>query len=150
MGPVEEERWERVDREPAPGDPRVDPAVRPPVAPASQASSEYYSRTTAVRSYDPRLERVVWFIDAVVCSLIAIRFFMKLLGASFQADFVRFIYGITGPLVAPFRGIFQPSGSGNFILEPESLIAIAIYVLIGWGLVALIRILSTPRTRPTV
>lgn len=27
MGPIEEERWERVDREPAPGDPRVDPDV---------------------------------------------------------------------------------------------------------------------------
>jgi hypothetical protein len=36
------------------------------------------------------------------------------------------------------------------VLEPESLIAIAIYVLIGWGLVALIRILSTPRTRQVV
>jgi len=150
MGPVEEERWERVDREPVAGDPRVDPAVRPPVAPVNPASSDYYSRSTVVRGYDPRFERVVWFVDAVVCSLIAIRFFMKLLGASYQADFVRFIYGITGPLVAPFRGIFQPSGSGNYVLEPESLIAIAIYVLIGWGLVALIRIMSTPRSRPVV
>jgi len=52
--------------------------------------------------------------------------------------------------VAPFRGIFQSSGSGNYVLEPESLIAIAIYILIAWGLVALIRILSTPRTRPVV
>ena len=138
MGPVEEERWERVDREPVAGDPRVDPAVRPPVAPVNPASSDYYSRSTVVRGYDPRFERVVWFVDAVVCSLIAIRFFMKLLGASYQADFVR------------FRGIFQPSGSGNYVLEPESLIAIAIYVLIGWGLVALIRIMSTPRSRPVV
>src|SRR5205807_10179416 len=127
-----------------------DPAVRPPVAPVNPASSDYYSRSTVVRGYDPRFERVVWFVDAVVCSLIAIRFFMKLLGASYQADFVRFIYGITGPLVAPFRGIFASTGAGTNILEPESLIAIAIYLLIGWALVALVRILLTPRTRPVV
>ncbi len=52
--------------------------------------------------------------------------------------------------MAPFRGIFQASGSGNYVLEPESLIAIAIYLLIGWAVVALVRIMSTPRTtRPT-
>ena len=145
MGPVEEERWERVDREAAPRD----PAARPPIAPVNPVPSDRYAVTSAA-AYDPRPERVIWFLASVVCALIAIRFFMKLLGASLQADFVRFIYGVTAPLVAPFRGIFQSSGSGNYVLEPESLIAIAIYILIAWGLVALIRILSTPRTRPVV
>jgi uncharacterized protein YggT (Ycf19 family) len=153
MRPIEEERWERVEREVPPG-PRTDPPTDPGVRPGEPVREEYYSRSTAgstvVRGYDPRVERVIWFIVAVIDSLIAIRFFMKLLGASYQADFVRFMYGVTGPLVAPFRGIFQSSGSGNYVLEPESLIAIAIYLLIGWGVVALIRIMSTPRTRPVV
>ena len=118
MRPVEDDRWQRVDRE--------------------------------VPSYDPRIERIAWFVVAIIDSLIAIRFLMKLLGASYEADFVRFTYGVTGPLVAPFRGIFQASGSGPNLLEPESLIAIAIYLLIGWALVALIRIMGTPRTRPVV
>ncbi len=99
------------------------------------------------RIYDPRLERPVWFIVGLISALIAIRFCMKLLGASYQSDLVRFTYGVTSVLVAPFRGFFQASGSGNYILEPESLIAIAIYVLIGWGAVTLIRIGSAPRTR---
>ena len=146
MAPVEEERWERIDREPV----TRDPVAPPPNAPVNSVQKSEYYRSSGPAPYDPRYERVVWFVDAVVCALIAIRFFMKLLGASYGADFVRFIYGVTGPLVAPFRGIFQPSGSGNYVLEPESLIAIAIYVLIGWGLVALIRILSAPRTRPVV
>ena len=141
---------ERVERDPA-----VDPAAGPvapgaPVAPGRVAQGEYYSRTTTVRGYDPRVERVIWFVIGLIASLIAIRFFMKLLGASMQADFVRFIYGVTGPLVGPFRGIFASTGAGNNILEPESLIAIAIYVLIGWALVALVRILLTPRTRPVL
>jgi uncharacterized protein YggT (Ycf19 family) len=149
MSPIDEERFERVDREVStnPGtEPPTDPAVRP----GEPAREAYYSHSTVVRGYDPRVERVIWFIVAVIGSLIAIRFFMKLLGASYQADFVRFIYGVTAPMVAPFRGIFQDSGSGSYVLEPESLIAIAIYLLIGWGVVALIRIISTPRTRPVV
>jgi uncharacterized protein YggT (Ycf19 family) len=143
MGPVEEERWQRTENDPA--------AERPaaPVAPSTPASSSYYSRTT-VGAYDPRAERVIWFVTGVLAGLLAIRFFMKLMGASTQADFVRFMYGVTGPLVAPFRGIFAATGAGNNILEPESLIAIAIYLLIGWALVALVRILLTPRTRPVV
>jgi uncharacterized protein YggT (Ycf19 family) len=149
MRPIEEERWERVERE-VPPETRADPPTDPAARPGTTAREEYVSRSTIGSAYDPRVERVIWFIVAVVDSLIAIRFFMKMLGASYQADFVRFMYGVTAPLVAPFRGIFQPSGSGNYVLEPESLIAIAIYLLIGWGVVALVRIVSTPRTRPVV
>ena len=149
MRPIEEERWKRVDRE-VPADPRTEPVADRTGRPVDVGREEYYSRSTVVRGYDPRVERVIWFVVAVIDSLIAIRFFMKLLGASYQADFVRFMYGVTGPLVAPFRGIFQSSGSGSYVLEPESLIAIAIYLLIGWGIVALIRIMNTPRTRPVV
>ena len=141
MEPVEEERYERVDRQVVPQDPVQPETVQP-------RREEHYERTTVVRTYDPRIERVIWFVVALVSALLAIRFLMKLLGASYQSDFVRFLYGVTGPLVAPFHGIFQSSGSGNYILEPESLIAIAIYALIGWAAVALLRILSTPRGRP--
>ena len=149
MRPIEEERWERVDHE-VHTEPQSDPSTNPALRPAEAAREEHYTRSTVVRGYDPRVERVIWFIVAVIGSLLAIRFFMKLLGASYQADFVRFMYGVTAPLVAPFRGIFQSSGSGTYVFEPESLIAIAIYLLIGWGVVALIRIVSTPRTRPVV
>jgi uncharacterized protein YggT (Ycf19 family) len=154
MRPIEEERWERVDRE-VPTGPRTDPHIDPPVRPAEPVREEHYSRSTVVpgtvaSGSDPRVQRVIWFVVALIDSLIAIRFFMKLLGASYSADFVRFMYGMTAPLVAPFRGIFQSSGSGSYVLEPESLIAIAIYLLIGWGVVSLIRIMATPRTRPVV
>lgn len=136
MEPVEEERRERVERQ-----------VAPPGQPVAEV---YQPSTVVVREYDPRIERVVWFVAGVACTMLAIRFFMKLLGASYQSDFVRFLYGVTGPIVAPFHGIFQASGSGDYVLEPESLIAIAVYALIGWALVALIRILRAPRSRPAV
>ena len=154
MRPIEEERWERVDRE-VPTDRPTESATDAPTRPAEPVREEHYSRSTVVpgpvmSTYDTRIELVIWYIVALLEALIAIRFFMKLLGASYSADFVRFMYGITAPLVGPFRGIFPASGSGSYVLEPESLIAIAIYLLIGWGVVALIRIMRAPRTRPVV
>lgn len=141
MGPVEEERW--VER-----DPTVEPAA--PVRPGHLVREEYVAPVPIVKTYDPRVERAIWFVVGIIAGLIAIRFFLKMLGASMQADFVRFIYGVTGPLVGPFQGIFPATGSGNYVLEPESLIAIAIYVLIGWALVALVRIVTAPRSRPVL
>jgi uncharacterized protein YggT (Ycf19 family) len=139
MGPVEEERRARVDRE---------PAVSAPPDPAAPLVPNLPGPTIRVAAHDPGLERGVWFATSLIVSLIAIRFCMRLLGASGQADFVRFPYGVTAPLVAPFRGVFPESGAGSYILEPESLMAIAIYLLIGWAVVALVRILSAPRTLP--
>lgn len=99
--------------------------------------------------YNFRAAAVVGFIVGVIDVLIAIRFFMKLLGASTQSSFVNFIYGVTSPLVAPFHGIFPNSGSSANIFESGSLVALVVYALIGWGIVALIRIVTAPRgTRP--
>jgi hypothetical protein len=44
--------------------------------------------------------------------------------------------------VAPFHGIFNTSASGRKVFEPESLVAIAIYALIGWGLASLVRVVT--------
>lgn len=99
--------------------------------------------------YNFRAAAVVGFIVGVIDVLIAIRFFMKLLGASTQSSFVNFVYGVTSPMVAPFHGIFPNSGSGANIFESGSLVALVVYALIGWGIVALIRIVTAPRgTRP--
>ena len=99
--------------------------------------------------YNFRAAAVVGFIVGVIDVLIAIRFFMKLLGASTQSSFVNFVYGVTSPLVAPFHGIFPNSGSSANIFESGSLVALVVYALIGWGIVALIRIVTAPRgTRP--
>lgn len=100
-------------------------------------------------SYNFRAAAAVGLVVGVVDVLIAGRFILKLLGASAQSGFVGFIYGVTSPLVGPFRGIFANSGSSNNIFEPAALVAIAVFALIGWGIVVLIRISTAPKgTRP--
>ena len=99
--------------------------------------------------YNFRAAAVVGFIVGVVDILIAARFLGKLLGASGQSAFVNFIYAVSGPLVAPFHGIFGNGGSKANSFETSDLVAIVVYLVIGWGLVMLIRIITAPRgTKP--
>jgi len=95
--------------------------------------------------YNYRAVQITWFVTGLIDVLLAMRFFLKLTGASSQAEFVAFMYGVSGPLVAPFRGIFADSGQGYFIYEPSTLVALAVYLLLGWGIVTLIKIMTTPR-----
>lgn len=107
------------------------------------------TRVTELRpTYNYRAEQIVWFVVGVVDALLIIRFLLKLLGASLASGFVRFMYDLTAVLVAPFHGIFNTVASGRSVLEPESVVAIAIYTLIGWGLAVLIRLMTT-RNRVT-
>jgi hypothetical protein len=101
--------------------------------------------------YNYRAAAAVGFIAGLVDVLIAGRFLLKLLGASAQSSFVNLIYGISSPLVAPFHGIFPSSGSASNSFEPAALVAIAVYSLIGWGAVVLIRIATAPHgSKPEV
>ena len=102
---------------------------------------------TSVHSgeYTDRVVPVIWWIVGFVDILLVLRFLLKLFGGSTVSGFVRFMYDITAPLVAPFHGIFNTSVQGRSILEPESLVAIAIYSLIGWGIVSLIGLMSRTR-----
>ena len=126
------------------------PSTATPVgSPAPAASSSRVSRTsmTSVHSggYTDRVVPVIWWIVGFVDILLVLRFLLKLFGGSTVSGFVRFMYDITAPLVAPFHGIFNTSVQGRSILEPESLVAIAIYSLIGWGIVSLIGLMSRTR-----
>ena len=99
--------------------------------------------------YNFRAAAIVGFVVGVVDILIAARFLGKLLGASAQSAFVSFINTVSGPLVAPFQGIFGNAGSKANSFETADLVAIVVYAVIGWGLVMLIRIATAPRgTKP--
>jgi uncharacterized protein YggT (Ycf19 family) len=104
---------------------------------------------TEKAGYNFRAAAVVWFIVGVVEIFIAARFLGKLFGASAQSAFVNFIYQVSSPMVAPFTGIFGDTGSKTNTFETASLVAIVVYAVVGWGLVALIRIITAPRgTKP--
>jgi len=91
------------------------------------------------------MARVVWFVFGVIGILIAIRFMLTLLGANVEAGFVRLVYGISDIFMAPFVAVFGTDAVFGAIFEWSALLAIAVYALIAWGIVALIRAVS-PRS----
>ena len=119
------------------------PAPAPVSAPAS-APVEHVSMTEQSR-YNFRAAAVVWFVVGVIEIFIAARFLGKLFGASAHSAFVNFIYQVSGPMVAPFTGIFGDTGTRTNTFETASLVAIVVYAVIGWGLVVLIRIVTAPK-----
>jgi hypothetical protein len=117
-------------------------------APASTPGAAPVSITEEGR-YNFRAAAIVGFLVGVIDILIAARLLGKLFGASAQSAFVSFIYTVSGPLVAPFHGIFGNGGSTANTFETADLVAIVVYAVIGWGLVMLIRIITAPRgTKP--
>lgn len=88
------------------------------------------------------IEYAIYFIFGFLEILLAIRLLLKLAGANTVSGFVRFIYGITGIFVLPFQGIFRQAYASGSILEPSTIVAIFVYMLIAWGIVKLVRISS--------
>ncbi len=98
---------------------------------------------TAVRTGDGdrTIERVIYYITGVLLTLLAFRFVLSLLGANRENPFADFIFGVSYPFVAPFFGLFGYDvqyGVSRF--EIETLVAIAVYALLAYGIVKLIRI----------
>lgn len=89
-----------------------------------------------------KLAQIVWFIIGVLVFLLVIRMVLSLLGANPANAFADLIYSLSNPFVAPFRGLLQVGtvelGIARF--ELETLVAIIIYTLIGWGIVKLINL----------
>ena len=88
--------------------------------------------------------RIIWYITGVIVVLLALRLVLLLLGAQQGNGFVDFVYSLSGVFAAPFFGIFNDTaiyGSSHF--EPSSLVAVAAYLLVGWGLAKLFTISSS-------
>jgi uncharacterized membrane protein len=82
-----------------------------------------------------KLKQGIYVLFGLIEVLLAIRFVLRLLGANAQAGFAQLIYGVTGPLVAPFQGLFGTVQSDASVLESASLVALIVYALVAWLIV---------------
>ena len=135
------ERVERVDEEPA----QTQRATVASEATHTTATDPYEDRRNAAW----RVGQLAYLIFGVIVALIAIRFVLLLLGANPNAGFTDLVYSLTGPLVAPFEGIFGAPDVESGVFDPASLVAIVVYSLIGWVVAKVIDI-SLGETRTGV
>jgi hypothetical protein len=85
-----------------------------------------------------RVSQVVWRIIGFIEALIAIRVILKLIGANAGNGFVNFIYGFSDFFVKPFLGIVNDPTSGKSVLEINSLIAMLVYLVLGWVVIRIV------------
>jgi len=97
--------------------------------------------TTASYPRQVLIARIIQYVFGVLLVLLAFRFVLGVLGANPLNAFASFINGITGPFTAPFFGLFgyqAPNGVSH--LEIYTLVAMAVYALVAWGLAKLVTI----------
>ncbi len=131
-----------------------DPADLGPVGTGGQVTATAYHTETVSR--DPfaarrgqifKFQQVIYLLFGLLEGLLGIRFVLGLLGANPAAGFAQMIYGLTGPFIAPFVGLFgQPSFEG-YVFEGNSLAAILVYALVAWVLVKVVVLLMGENRR---
>ncbi len=125
---------------------RHDSAGEPLLPPDAVLEGEYLANDAAPLA--ARQATAAWtvrllsFVFAVLEILIALRVLLKLIAANPESGFARFIYGATGPLIAPFKNLVaSPTARNGAALEVSSLLAIVIYLLLNWLLARLLLLL---------
>ncbi len=98
---------------------------------------EYQTKKAIFRTY-----QVVWYALGIVEVLLTFRILLKLLGANAQSGFTSFIYGISNPFALPFSGILATTKSADMVIEWSTLIAMAVYAIIAYGIVALFQLVK--------
>lgn len=112
---------------------QADGASRDTPVDAGSSLRNRHGRTVVVR--------IIWYIMGFILTLLAFRFVLSLLGANLNNGFANGIFQMTAPFVSPFSGLFRatPIDSAVYV-EPNVLVAMAVYALIAWGLVKVITI----------
>jgi len=106
------------------------------------AATEQFTRDVAAerRLRLALITQITWAVLGLLEILLGLRFLLKLIAANPDSGFAVFIYGITKPFIAPFALLVGTPTAGGVIFEATTLIAMAIFALLFWGIVSVIRI----------
>lgn len=75
---------------------------------------------------------VVNIIVGVIEFLLSLRLIFKFFVVNVSTPFVAWIYGVTASLVSPFARIIPDLKLGGFVIDFSTLVALIVYVLIGY------------------
>lgn len=90
--------------------------------------------------------QIVWYVLSLLEALLAFRFVLKMTGANPASGFASLIYNATYPFVEPFNTVFRMTRIEGSVFEWTTLLAMLVYLLIGWGIVQLFTMSKTVST----
>jgi YggT family protein len=93
-----------------------------------------------------KVAQIVDYILGIVETVLALRFLFLLFGANPNTGLASFIYTISNPLVAPFKGIFASTNVPGAVFDWSILVAMAVYAVVAYALVRLVEIATTDTT----
>jgi hypothetical protein len=88
-----------------------------------------------------KLTQMVWLLLGLIEAVIALRVIFKLIGVNAANPFAALIYSVSNPFVAPFASLTGAPAAGAMVFEITSIIAMLVYLLIGWGIERILNIL---------
>jgi YggT family protein len=99
------------------------------------------------RQFTFQASQLIWLLAGLLEALLALRFFLKLIGANAASPFAHLLYGVTGVFLAPFAGLTGTPASGGLVLEISTVIAMIVYALLAWVIERLVWVIFyRPRT----
>ncbi len=85
--------------------------------------------------------QLIWLVVGLLEVGLALRFVFKLIAVNADNLFASFLYGITDLFVAPFASLTGAPSSGGMVLEISTIIAMIVYLLLGWALERIVYVL---------
>ena len=120
----------------------VTPSGKSVIREKTQVSSPEAEKKVTVWS----LNRLVYYVLGIIEVFLVFRFTLKILGANPGSPFVSLIYSVSRVLIAPFAGIFHTTVADGIetvsVIEPSTITAILVYLVLAAGIVWLVNILT--------
>jgi hypothetical protein len=88
-----------------------------------------------------KVTQLIWLLLGLLVAVIALRVVFKLIGVNEANPFAEFLYAVTGFFVAPFASLIGAPAAGGMVLEISSVIAMFVYLLVGWALARIVYVL---------
>lgn len=93
------------------------------------------------RSALARVSQLLWLLAGLLEAMLALRFLLRLLGASESAAIATWVYRLTDLFLFPFQGLFNNPTVGPAVFEITTAIAMLVYAVAAWAFVTLLNVL---------
>ncbi len=85
--------------------------------------------------------QLIWLLLGLLEGMIGLRVVFKLIAVNAANPFAALLYAVTDLVVAPFASLMGAPAAGGMVLEISSIIAMLVYLLIGWALERIVYVL---------
>lgn len=111
--------------------------VTPPAVKTEHPQKVFQKKKVIFRTY-----QIIWFVLAIVETLLGFRMTLKALGANAASGFTSLIYALSDPLALPFSGILNLTVTNNSVFEWSTIVAAIVYAIIAYALVHVLQLMK--------